>query len=66
MGSHKSPICIAGCRILGVEITDDAARIHEHPFTGSTAFMLGNEVSTGSLNSAMELYISTRPPVNMA
>ncbi|CAL5224258.1 g6915 [Coccomyxa viridis] len=32
-----------GCRILGVEITDNAAQIHEHPFTGPTAFMLGNE-----------------------
>ena len=38
----------AGCRILGVEITDNAAQIHEHPFTGPTAFMLGNEVSTAS------------------
>ena len=27
-----------------MEITDNAAQIHEHPFTGPTAFMLGNEV----------------------
>lgn len=32
-----------GCRILGIEITDAAMPVHEHPFTGSTAFMLGNE-----------------------
>ena len=34
----------AGCRIVGIEITDDARPIQEHPFTGPTAFMLGNEV----------------------
>ena len=34
----------AGCRVVGVEITDDAQPIHSHPFSGATAFMLGNEV----------------------
>jgi hypothetical protein len=34
----------AGCRIIGVEITDDALPVHRHPFQGPTAFMLGNEV----------------------
>lgn len=38
-----------GCRILGIEITDAAMPVHEHPFTGSTAFMLGNE---GQVSSA--------------
>jgi len=32
-----------GCRILGIEITDAALPVHDHPFSGSTAFMLGNE-----------------------
>jgi hypothetical protein len=34
----------AGCTIVGVEITENAAKIHKHPFAGPTAFMLGNEV----------------------
>jgi hypothetical protein len=32
-----------GCRILGVEIDDSAAPVTSHPFTGPTAFLLGNE-----------------------
>ena len=32
-----------GCSICGVEISPDSNPIHEHPFTGSTAFMMGNE-----------------------
>ena len=35
---------VAGCRVIGVEITEDAQPIQAHPFTGPTAFMLGNEV----------------------
>ena len=31
--------------ICGVEITEGAAGVHKHPFTRSTAFILGNEVS---------------------
>ncbi|MEW5299775.1 MAG: hypothetical protein WDW38_010889 [Sanguina aurantia] len=31
------------CRILGVEITAGAAAVQTHPFTGPTAFMMGNE-----------------------
>mmetsp|Transcript_34807 Transcript_34807/g.77387 ORF Transcript_34807/g.77387 Transcript_34807/m.77387 type:complete len:211 (+) Transcript_34807:59-691(+) len=32
-----------GCSIVGVEIVEGARPVHEHPFTGPTAFMLGNE-----------------------
>lgn len=32
-----------GCRIIGVEITEDAVAVHQHPFSGPTAFMIGNE-----------------------
>ncbi|KAF6252749.1 Alpha/beta knot methyltransferase [Scenedesmus sp. NREL 46B-D3] len=33
----------AGCRILGVEIDAAAQPVQGHPFSGNTAFMLGNE-----------------------
>ena len=34
-----------GCtQILGVEIVEDARPIESHPFTGNTAFIMGNEV----------------------
>lgn len=33
-----------GCSILGVEIDATAAPVQAHPFSGNTAFMLGNEV----------------------
>lgn len=32
------------CDICGVEITDDAKPVNQHPFKKSTAFLLGNEV----------------------
>lgn len=32
-----------GCTICGVEIVDQAVPVHEHPFHGPTAFMMGNE-----------------------
>lgn len=32
------------CDICGVEITDNALAVNEHPFRRSTAFLLGNEV----------------------
>ncbi|OWM74174.1 uncharacterized protein LOC116209293 [Punica granatum] len=32
-----------GCDICGVEITDGAVAVNEHPFKRSTAFLLGNE-----------------------
>ena len=32
-----------GCRILGVEIAPAARSVVEQPFTGSTAFIMGNE-----------------------
>ncbi|KAJ7955008.1 tRNA/rRNA methyltransferase [Quillaja saponaria] len=31
------------CDICGVEITDDAMAVNQHPFKKSTAFLLGNE-----------------------
>ncbi|KAK9838674.1 hypothetical protein WJX74_001110 [Apatococcus lobatus] len=31
------------CSIVGVEIMPEAKAVHEHPFCGPTAFMLGNE-----------------------
>ncbi|XP_027119003.1 uncharacterized protein [Coffea arabica] len=31
------------CDICGVEITDDAVAVNQHPFKRSTAFLLGNE-----------------------
>lgn len=31
------------CDICGVEITNDAKPVNQHPFTRSTAFLLGNE-----------------------
>ncbi|KAG2425511.1 hypothetical protein HXX76_013720 [Chlamydomonas incerta] len=34
---------VEGCRVLGVEICEGAQPVHEHPFTGPTAFLLGNE-----------------------
>ncbi|KAL6293289.1 hypothetical protein ACE6H2_001431 [Prunus campanulata] len=42
------------CDICGVEITDDALPVNHHPFTKSTAFLLGNE---GTGLSAKELEI---------
>lgn len=38
-----------GCTILGIEITDEAMPVHQHPFTGPTAFMLGNEGQVSGL-----------------
>eukprot|EP00201_Polytomella_parva_P016478 CAMPEP_0175061424 /NCGR_PEP_ID=MMETSP0052_2-20121109/13577_1 /TAXON_ID=51329 ORGANISM="Polytomella parva, Strain SAG 63-3" /NCGR_SAMPLE_ID=MMETSP0052_2 /ASSEMBLY_ACC=CAM_ASM_000194 /LENGTH=263 /DNA_ID=CAMNT_0016327277 /DNA_START=231 /DNA_END=1025 /DNA_ORIENTATION=+ len=32
-----------GCQIVGIEITPEAKPVQSHPFTGPTAFMLGNE-----------------------
>lgn len=34
----------AGCEIIGVEITESAVAVNAQPFSGNTAFMLGNEV----------------------
>jgi hypothetical protein len=41
-------VAAAGCRVLGVEIDVAAVPVQTHPFTGNTAFMLGNEVSRSS------------------
>jgi SpoU rRNA Methylase family len=32
-----------GCSIVGIEIVEGAQPVHKHPFTGPTAFLLGNE-----------------------
>ncbi|WIA37467.1 hypothetical protein OEZ86_014383 [Tetradesmus obliquus] len=44
----------AGCRILGVEIDASAQPVQRHPFSGNTAFMLGNE-GTGLSERQMRL-----------
>ncbi|GIL60987.1 hypothetical protein Vafri_15392, partial [Volvox africanus] len=31
------------CRVLGIEICEGALPVQDHPFTGPTAFLLGNE-----------------------
>lgn len=42
------------CDICGVEITDDAVAVNHHPFTKSTAFLLGNE-GTGLSSKECEI-----------
>ncbi|KAI9115071.1 hypothetical protein K1719_014084 [Acacia pycnantha] len=42
------------CDICGVEITDDAKPVNQHPFKKSTAFLLGNE-GTGLSNKECEI-----------
>ncbi|XP_073050263.1 uncharacterized protein [Primulina eburnea] len=42
------------CDICGVEITDNAAAVNEHPFRKSTAFLLGNE-GTGLSDKECEI-----------
>jgi tRNA G18 (ribose-2'-O)-methylase SpoU len=32
-----------GCSIIGIEIVDAAQAVQKHPFSGPTAFLLGNE-----------------------
>ncbi|KAK9824104.1 hypothetical protein WJX72_007761 [[Myrmecia] bisecta] len=44
----------AGCEIMGIEIVDGAKPVHTQPFSGPTAFMLGNE---GSGLSAKQLQL---------
>lgn len=39
----KAELTARGARLCGVEIDDSAVPVHQCPFTGSTAFMLGNE-----------------------
>ena len=34
---------VKGCKIIGIEITEGAIPIENHPFEGNTAFLLGNE-----------------------
>jgi hypothetical protein len=35
---------VTGCTIIGIEIDETAVPLHTQPFSGNTAFMLGNEV----------------------
>lgn len=42
-------MCIAECEIIGVEITESALAVNQQPFSGNTAFMLGNEVRQATL-----------------
>ena len=47
------PRCVhTGCRIIGLEIVEGARPVHEHPFSGPTAFMLGNEVRVPPVQQA--------------
>jgi len=39
----KADLATRGIRICGIEIDDAARPVQEHPFSGPTAFMLGNE-----------------------
>lgn len=41
-----------GGELIGVEIMDGARNIDEEPFSGTCAFMLGNEVSTSSISDS--------------
>eukprot|EP00128_Syssomonas_multiformis_P015257 Colp12_sorted_trinity150504_noHs@30115 len=43
-----------GCNIVGIEIMPDAKPIQSHPFTGSTAFVMGNE-GTGLSQKQIEM-----------
>lgn len=43
-----------GCRVLGLEIKEDAKPVNDSPFAGSTAFLIGNE-GTGLEDWQMEL-----------
>lgn len=40
---------VADCEIIGVEITETALAVNRQPFSGNTAFMLGNEVRQATL-----------------
>lgn len=42
--THCPHPSLAGCTIVGVEIIEGAHPVHAFPFSGHTAFMLGNEV----------------------
>lgn len=43
LDSAKASCVARGIRICGIEIDDSARPVQEHPFSGPTAFMLGNE-----------------------
>lgn len=44
---------INGTLRSGIEIVDSAKPVHEHPFSGNTAFLLGNE---GQVRTTMHAY----------
>lgn len=54
LSDARSHLKEKGCDIIGVEITDGAKPVHSHPFTRSTAFLLGNE-GTGLSDKEMAI-----------
>ena len=43
----KAGLAARGVQLCGVEITDAAMPVQNHPFHGSTAFMLGHPTENG-------------------
>lgn len=55
----KSFLASRGARLCGIEIDDTAKPVHMQPFTGPTAFMLGNEGTgmTPQQRAACDLFV---------
>ena len=50
LAEAKSYLCDKkGCSLTGVEITPTAKPVHHKPFSGPTAFLMGNEVCASGL-----------------
>ena len=49
----KAELKLRGIALVGIEITDDAIPVHQHPFSGPTCFMAGNE-GTGMNSQQLE------------
>ena len=49
----KTELKSRGIALVGIEIADSAVPVHEHPFTGPTCFMSGNE-GTGMNEQQLE------------
>ncbi|CAH9080507.1 unnamed protein product [Cuscuta europaea] len=57
LSDAKSFLKERGCDICGVEITDSARAVNQHPFKRSTAFLLGNEgFPKRNVKSVISLY----------
>ncbi|MCO5597633.1 hypothetical protein L7F22_051714 [Adiantum nelumboides] len=54
LGDARSHLKKNECDIIGIEITDGAMPVQSHPFTRSTAFLLGNE-GTGLSDKEMAI-----------